>query len=225
MGIDRNDLLKGIFLFVLTGLMLAFLIAIFVQLKLKYWHKMHPTVRKGFEAMRSKLMYSSILRAILQSYYSTAINTLYAIKAGNTNGAQNLVTAILTLLGLIAFMVFSYFFMHRHKDDIAKKGFKASFGTLYQNVEIYNQPAGLNFTVLFCARRLAFAFAIVFLDQILTNQIYVSVFTTLGMASWHIAYLPMMDILNNFVYIFNELVLLFLAYYIFLFSGYVPTLE
>jgi len=85
--------------------------------------------------------------------------------------------------------------------------------------------AGLNFTALFCARRLAFAFAIVFLDQILSNQIYVSMFTTLGMASWHITYLPMMDRWNNFVYLFNELVLLVLTYYIFLFSGYLPTLE
>jgi len=93
--------------FILTGLLLAFIIALMVIIKINYWHKMHPTVRKGFESIRSKLMYSSLLRSALQSFYSLAISSLFAIRAGTTLGTQNLVVGIVTTLALIVFSVFS----------------------------------------------------------------------------------------------------------------------
>jgi len=59
----------------------------------------------------------------------------------------------------------------------------------------------------------------------LVIQIYVIVYTNLFVACWHVYSWPMTDRLNNFIYFFNEGVLLLFSYYIFLFSDYSLTAE
>jgi len=135
----------------------------------KCWHRMPASVRKVYYSLKSKLMFSSLLRSSLQAYYGICLNALYGLRAGNSRGTWNLITSIVATAGLLGFLVFTVVFMRKHKDDIGKKEFKASYGTLYQNVETYKKPAGLNFAAYFCARRLIYAFAIVFLDQMLVN--------------------------------------------------------
>jgi len=92
------------------------------------------------------------------------MDAFFGLAAGTANGTMSLVTSVLTTVFLLAFVIFTTRFMRKHVDDLEKKDFKASYGTLYQNVETYKKPEGLFFTPLFCVRRLIFAFTIVFLD-------------------------------------------------------------
>ena len=94
------------------------------------------------------------------------------------------------------------------------------YGSLYQNVRT-DKPHSLRFTLYFCLRRFAFALIIVMLTDSLVLQILAADACILGMLSFYIAGLPMSDGANNFIQIFNEIVVLIICISMMVFTDFV----
>ena len=70
-------------------------------------------------------------------------------------------------------------------------------------------------------RRLAFAYTITYLNHTIVTQVLVIDLLSTSLLGYFVAGLPMADGLNNFVQVFNEVVILLCAWSLFLFTDYV----
>ena len=122
-------------------------------------------------------MYNSILRYILQSFFfvalSAMLNLRYAVIVEANVG--NIFASGLTLGLLTAFTIFSYKFIKRNKSNLSDSSFKASYGSLYANVEYYNHNEALKYSFYFCLRRLINASVIAFCQVSIVLQVFLLV--------------------------------------------------
>jgi len=168
-GIDKKNMLRSVIILVVGLVVVLTLLAFVLGVKFCFWNKLHPKIRAAFTWCQSKLMFSSIFRAILISYLSTAISACYGLQAGLSNGTTNFLVSLTTMVCLIAFPAFSQLFLAKRQEKVADKAFKLKYGTLYSGVEVYGKPESLSFTTLFCVRRLMFAFTVVFIHAFLVG--------------------------------------------------------
>ena len=101
------------------------------------------------------------------------------------------------------------------------ENFEKRYGALYINLD-KDKLTAIVFTFVFLIRRLAFAYTICFVDKNITFQILVLDFLSTILLSYYICAKPMQDAINNFVHIFNEVIILVCAWSLFLFTDYVP---
>ena len=80
----------------------------------------------------------------------------------------------------------------------------------------------LNFTFVFMLRRLAFAYTICHLDSTITVQILIIDGMSTALLYFYVGSWPMVDSINNYTQIFNELIILVCTWSLFLFTDYVP---
>lgn len=92
---------------------------------------------------------------------------------------------------------------------------------MYQNVNV-EKSHSLRFTLYFCLRRIIFAFAIIVLKDAVIIQILVTDLTVMGMLSFYVAGLPMIDGPNNFIQIFNEIIICFVIISMVIFTNFIP---
>ena len=189
-------------LLLVIGLIFALLlIVLLIVMRKKLEEKCHPTVKKVYYSIKQKLMFNSIIRAVLQMYLLTAISTLISTtnfdKEADRPGL-NILLMILMLAGLLAFPVFSYFHLKRNEDRLRTPEFKGSYGTLYQTVEYY-KPQALVYTTIFLVRRFIFAATVAYMNSSVVLQIWVTVHVSLLYGCWFVHVLPMVDWQNNAV--------------------------
>lgn len=121
-------------------------------------------VQKIAMMIQNKLMFNSILRAILQTYLATSISmwtSLGETSLSSSKGVTDMGIAIALLLFTLAAPMASLRLLRRKFEQLKDQSFKARFDSLYQNLDYYKWRA-LPMSSWFFARRLLFAFLIVF---------------------------------------------------------------
>ena len=108
---------------------------------------------------------------------------------------------------------------------LSNADFKASYGSLYANVEYFNHNEALKYNFYFCVRRLLNAGIIAFCQKSIVLQVFLLVKVSLIATAWAIKHKPMIDGPNNIILITNELVILCTSYLVLVFSDYVPNVE
>ena len=114
--INQHDMINGLSSVATMFLAIGALITLIILMIRFCWQRIHIKVQKIVLAVKAKLMYNSIIRYILQSFFfvalSAMLNLRYAIVVeGN---ALNVIASMLVLILLIAFTVYSYTFMKRN---------------------------------------------------------------------------------------------------------------
>jgi len=82
-----------------------------------------------------------------------------------------------------------------------------------------------HFTMLFLYRRLLFAFTLAFCKVSIVLQVYIIIFSSLGLLCYVVHWQPMEADQYDFLAIFNEAVLLICAYMLLVYTEYVPSPE
>lgn len=151
------------------------LIALVIFCRIKLVPKMPQTLRNLIFSIENKLMWNSVLRAILQIYllYCISIqisfNLFFTQSETNSNldsvqdkkeKEVNILLTFVSLIGLIYFPIFCGKFLQKNFNQLVRPKFKAKYGSLYQNVDYYKRNA-LWFTSLFCVRRFLVALVLI----------------------------------------------------------------
>ena len=137
---------------------------------------------------------------------------------------ENLSMIIVKLGLLISLPIFSYNYLKKNRENLAKDDFKKPFGTLYMGLK-ENRPSAYMLNSLFCARRLILAFTTIYFNTFLTTNIYITFFGSLAMIKFYFDYTPYESpLLNRFEKV-NEIFTLFISYYLFIFTEFVPDVE
>ena len=89
------------------------LIALIMAITRYCWHRFHPKLQKFIIVIKAKLMYNSVIRYILQSFFSVSLGAMLNLRFTIflEPNALNLITSLLVIALLIAFTIFSYTFM------------------------------------------------------------------------------------------------------------------
>ena len=179
--------------------------------------------RKIVRKLEGKLMFNSLLRAALESYYLVSITTLYGIAHASLGSSEEAVTfavGIGTTLYLILFPILQYRFLQRKQSTLGEDTVLEKYESLYQNVDHFKRQA-LRFTLYFCVRRFAFALTIVFLEMSIVAQVMAADVAVLGMLAFFLG-LPMKNRINNFIQIFNEVIVCVCVVSLFIFTDFIP---
>ena len=103
---------------VLIGLTL---IAILVQCKRKVLPRCCGCFQKLVNLILAKLMFNSVLRALMQTYFASCIALGYGFAVTNfeeSDGIFDFCLALVTLCAFLAFPIFSWKFLTRKKDEL-----------------------------------------------------------------------------------------------------------
>ena len=137
-----------------------------------------PSFQKLIIAIKAKLMFNSVLRALLQTFFMTSISMWNSLKQADPSSSKGLIdyaSAITILLLAIAFIVLAYLNLERmyYKGNLSKAETKAKYDSIYANVD-YRNPKALYNTSFFLARRLVLAFVIVYAARSLVLQVMIA---------------------------------------------------
>ena len=175
----------------------------------------------------AKLMFNSLLRAFMQTYLQMTLAMWTSLRYTNlhtSSGRIDFVLFLVTFAYALSFILFSYKFLKRNKDNLRNPQFKLKYDSLYQNLEYFKMGA-LSNTSFFLCRRILFAALIVFGEGYLVFQVMAADVLSTLLLIFFITQRPMIDVWNNFVQIFNELVVLVCVWFLFHYSDYVVNPE
>lgn len=131
---------------------------------------------------------------------------------------------IVKLCLLITLPVFSYLYLKKNRENLSRDDFKKPYGTLYMGLK-ENRPSAYMLNSLFCGRRFVLAMTTIYLNSFLVSNIYVTLFGSLGMIKFFFDYTPYESpLLNRFEKV-NEIFTLFINYYLFIFTEFVPDVQ
>lgn len=174
-----------------------------------------------FEKLKSKLFFNGILRSLLETYLKLCISTMTGLQHLDSPGNSAL-TILLFVAIPIGFPIFTFLLLRRRVETLPDD--TKRIGSLYLNLAVESNPRAWLMTPLFLLRRLAFAGSVVYGPNAVF-QAYVQVALSLSLVYFLVSVSPYDDPLLNGMEIFNEVTLLALAYFMFLFSDFVPDAE
>lgn len=156
----------NILIVIIAVIFFAFLITLLLLCKRLINTKCCNCARTVLRKAEAKIMFNSLLRAALESYYLVSITTLYGIANSSLSGSSSeeyvsFFFGLATLAYLILFPILQYRFLCRKHKELDQVVVKEKYGSLYQNVR-HEKRAALRFTLYFCMRRFCFAVAICF---------------------------------------------------------------
>jgi len=132
-GISSNVLLN-VALISLTVVVGLTLIVMLMLIKFPCWSKCHPTFKKYFTMVERKVMFSSIIRSLIQGYLFTAVGVCMSLKSITAKEEQMMLNLISTYI-TFAFLVFlpsvTIQFLQKNAHKLHTPDFKGRFGTLY----------------------------------------------------------------------------------------------
>ena len=90
-------------------------------------------------SLKAKLMFNSILRYTLQSFFRISLSTFMNLRLIflTTISLTGLLFAIPSVAALIGFTTFTYLFMQKNQDKLEDPYFEKCYGALYAKVETY----------------------------------------------------------------------------------------
>ena len=86
-------------------------IAVIVVCKLKVLPKKCPTINKIVDIFKSKLMFNSVLRILLQTYLALSLSTGLQIKDSRDLTSQDIWSVVAVLMLLLLFPIYSLVFL------------------------------------------------------------------------------------------------------------------
>ena len=183
-----SNLLMNILLIAIVLIFFTCIITLVVMCRRFIQTRCCNCAKKGLRKIESKLMFNSVLRAVLEAYFTFAIATWYQLKTASFEDSESTTNFFLSLAflsALILFPILQHCFLVKHQPNLEKEEMVDKYGSLYQNVKT-EKTHFLRFTLYFCLRRLAFAFVISFLQESVVLQILVADFSVLGMLAFYI---------------------------------------
>jgi hypothetical protein len=215
-------LLAEILLFLLAlALLLIFILGI-VLFRKYVLPRCNSIGKLAITYVQNKLMFNSVLRALLQIYLSTAISTCISYFKMSHGFKENLLIVIPVTLFLVSMPIFTQYFLDKNIEELSFKRFKSKYGSLYQNVNTFRKYATW-FTTLFLVRRLIFACVIAFVQFSVVAQIAIVDACSTILLAFYLSVRPMNGGSHNFIQIFNETMFLLIVQSLFLFTNYVTS--
>ena len=160
-----STLIMSILLILIVLIIFGLLILCLVAFRNLVNNKCCNLCKTIMRKIENKLMFNSILRACLETYFLVALASMYGLIHGKFDSSEGIVTFIIgliTLTYLILFPILANRFIIKKKEILGGEHAIEKYGSLYQNVD-YMRTSSLRFTLWFCLRRLAFAMTIVIL--------------------------------------------------------------
>ena len=151
--------------------------------------------QKLVNLVMAKLMFNSLLRALMQTYLQTCLSSWFSLQQtsfATSAGKVDFGLALVMIIACIGFIIFAYKFLHRKKDALREPTTKAKYDSLYQNLEYYKKKA-LSNTSYFLLRRLLFAAVIVFCGFSLVLQVILADILSTLLLIYYITVKPMAD--------------------------------
>lgn len=162
LSIDKDNLIADLILGCIA-LFVVLLLIIAVLLLIKYHYRKLPEIlKKLIQTIKAKLMWSSILRYMTQSYLDQSILCTMSLSYFYDLSIVQKVITPLTLVYLVILPGFLAYVLYMNREHLRKPEMKMQIGTLYMNYET-DKKSVYHFTMLFLYRRLAFALTIVFM--------------------------------------------------------------
>ena len=172
-----------------TAFVMVLLVICFVVICIRCMLKSLPKIIKSLcMTIKHKLMWSSILRYVSQSYLSTAIMCLNNLTVYNTLSLTKKVLSPFITVYLVVLPVVFFRILNRQK-DLGNKETKLSLGTLYMNQDAYKRSA-VHFASFFIARRFVFALTIVVIQNIVA-QLYITIMCSVATLCYLVTWKPM----------------------------------
>ena len=78
------------------------------------------------------MFWNLFIRIAIEMFYPVMLVALLGLSG--TKESDNKWLDILKVLGLSGFMVFTFVFMRKHKDDVEKKEWRAKYGSFLANI-------------------------------------------------------------------------------------------
>ena len=168
--------------------------------------------KKVVSALESKLLFNSVLRACMETYLAMCIQMWYSVRYARVeSGLESRINFLIVLLLLIYCLMAPFLarsFLFNQRDNIRRDpSYEARYGSLFLNVDKYKLQ-GLMFTAFFLIRRFLYAYIIVYLRSNIVLQVMALDVLSTTFLCYLITQMPMEDVTNNLVQIFNEIVLL-----------------
>ena len=129
-------------------------------------------------------------------------------------------TSIIILIALVVFTFWCLYFMRKNRHRLDEPKFISYYGSLYVPAWADYGPT-LLIPFFFCLRRLLTATIVVWITVNFYVQVIFLSWLCLFMTAWSLETLPMDNKTSNFVFIFNEHVVLFACDFLLVFSDYV----
>jgi len=149
------------------------------------------------------------------------------LEAYSKEGKMEVLTTLAAGTYIFCFPYYTWKFLFVNMKDLRSTVMREKYDSLYQNIEVLKGPIAFSFSLVFCYRRLIFAYVIAMVSQTIVFQVFIIDFLSMLLLSYYICIRPMTDVLNNFIHIFNEFIVLFAIQMLFLFTLYVedPTIR
>lgn len=196
-----TTLIMNILLVILVLILFGLLITCLVFVRRCINNRCCDCFKKIVRKLESKLMFNSVLRAMLESYFLVCISTLFGLynaKFSDSEYATTFGIGLLMLAYLILFPILQHKFLMKKFEKLGEETYHDKYGSIYMNVD-HGRRHSLRFTLYFCIRRLTFALAIILLKGCLVAQILVADFAVLSMIIFYVSNMPMSDRFNNFI--------------------------
>ena len=122
---EKDSLLKDVLLVLVFLLILGLMIGLLICLKRKVVPKC-PACQKLVETIKAKLMFNSVIRTCLQTFFATILGSLCSFKTidRSSKGAIDLALAIVIIIYALAFIVFSIKFLLNKFEKLREPSFK-----------------------------------------------------------------------------------------------------
>ena len=158
-----SELVKFFFAIVTLLIVLALTIVLVIFCR-KYMIKRCPSSVKDLtEKIERKLLFNSVLRAILEVYFSTCVMMAISMRHIDTydyEGKINVATILILAGFCLGFPYFVWKWMNSNQDNLDEKRYRQSYDSLYLNIEVDKGPIAIAFSFVFLLRRLLFALTI-----------------------------------------------------------------
>ena len=220
---EQDSLFLKVFQLFAALTLLAILIGLILVCRKYVLPKCCSIIQKLVSIISNKLMFNSILRAIMQTFLATSIAmwiSLQQTDVSTTQGVTDLLIALAILCFTIVAPYLSLKLLRKKFERLREPTFKARFDSLYQNLDYY-KPKALPQTSLFLIRRLLFALVIVFLGGSIVLQILVADALSTLLLAFYLSVWPMVGLIHNAIQIVNEIVVLVALWLMFHFTMFI----
>lgn len=143
--------------------------------------KLPLLIKNQMISLYYKIFWNFFIRTLLELFYPMVFAALAAIilVPNNSNQqslgthlnsqpksklnqhiAQRIITPIIKIVLFCCFMIFTFFFMRKNKENVDSVKFNSKYGAFMTNIETYKKPGAVYYSFIFMLRRLLIAFVV-----------------------------------------------------------------
>ena len=136
----------------MIGVISLIIILSVLQILTRRFEKVQAFVIK----IKRKLMWSSVLRSLMQGYFAMSLLHLTKFSKHPTEFSLESSQSFLTFLVVLVFPVLITRYFKRNKDSLQDKIFKESYGSVYQNIRVLklSNKGNINWIPIYLYKRL-----------------------------------------------------------------------